>query len=1217
MSENQVVQSTTDSSPNGEALSPRLTQLELHGYKTFAHKTTLIFTGGITAIVGPNGSGKSNIADAVRWVLGEQSYSLLRGKRTEDMIFSGSEQRPRMGMATVSVTFDNASGWLPIEYTTVVLTRRAYRSGENEYFLNNTRVRLRDLQDLLATSGLARRSYTVIGQGLVDQALSLRPEERRRLIEEAAGITVYKRKRDQALSRLAEVQTNLVRVQDILAEIAPRLKRLERQADRARQYDFLQQELKALLATWYGYRWHQNMVTLEEARKARQAQAARLERRREHIRTLEQELARLRGEEERLKQTIEEQHGQMAVLHHEIEILVRKEAVARERQRGLRAQREALLSERTTLETRLQIMRTRLKEALAQEQALIKEGNLLLQQLETARTALAQAEAQRAETRSRLQAAHEQVLKLTSRIAQIEEQSQHIDQRIEALHNELDLHKKHLVELDTQRRNLQAQVEAQRQVVRHLEEEEKRLGQALREQELAIQAQQEAVAQRQDAVQKARSMLHNLRERFNWLNKLRDEGTGLYTGVRAVVRASHLPGIVGVVAGLLQVPPEYEQAIEVALGGALQDIVVDHWHDAEKAIAFLKKERAGRATFLPLDTLVPPRRGTVPKGPRVIGLAADVVSVERRLRPVVELLLNRTLLVEDLATARRVLPRAGGMRIVTLAGELVRSSGRVTGGKGKQPQRGMLAREREWRELPQQIGQAKIALAKQEQALIQAEKALQAARTHLANIQRRQRTLQRELVSAREEARRLEGQLSHLNGQLQTQLALKERLNDEWVQAQAQRARIAEQREALQAALVRAQETQAHAQERLEAMSDQDTQETLTRLESEWAVLSGRRQSVTQTIVTLKEDVSQQQMLLTSWQERLEALEQEIEDIAARLTKMGHQLREVQGHLGALEKPVQEAEARLGKSRETQKRLSEQLEAERRRLHQEESQLSQMTLSVQRAEDALAHLRKEIEADFGLVRLEEENSTFPAQEPLPLGEEVALLPKVTNVPSGLEMEVKRLRVRLRNLGGINPNAPEEYERLRQRHDFLQEQMKDLKEASGNLNRALGDLEQAMQKEFDRTYQAVARHFRQYFERLFGGGTARLVLTTPDDQSTTGIDVIARPPGKRTQGLAMLSGGERTLTAGALIFAILQVNPPPFCILDEVDAALDEANVGRFRDVLKELSHQTQFIVITHNRGTIEAANTIYGISMGRDGVSKTLSLRLEEIRKAA
>ena len=1194
----------------------RLARLELHGYKTFADKTEFLFPRGITAIVGPNGSGKSNIADAIRWVLGEQSYSVLRGKRTEDMIFSGSDARPRMGMATVSVTFDNSDGWLPVDFHTVVITRRAYRSGENEYYLNGTRVRLKDIQELLAASGLLKRSYAVIGQGLVDQALSLRPEERRILIEEAAGITVYQKKRDQALNRLAEVETNLVRVRDILAEITPRLKRLERQVERVQQYTLLETELQDLLRTWYGYRWHKGLEELESAQRARKQQEERLQRRRRRILDLEKRLDDLRDTQQHLRQEIEQNHARIAALHREIETLLREEAVIRERKRGLEAQYHTLTEGMPALQAHLQVLQARHAEAQERLQALEAEREALATNLEEAQRALADFEAQRERALESIQAARERLLTITTRIAEFEERRRQLETRLQDIQTERERVRQRIEELNNERERQQTLLRSLQAQITDTEREMARLDERVQTLETEVQQGQEQLAAARENVRQAETELRRLKDRYALLERLREEGSGLYAGVRAVINA-RLPGIVGVIAELIHVPATYERAVEEALGASLQDIVVRRWQDAERAIAFLKRERAGRATFLPLDTIRPPRRPSVPRGQGVIGLASDLIETDEEIRPVVDLLLNRTLVVKDLPTARRILPQAGGLRIVTLEGDLVRSTGRVTGGQGKQSRGGMLAREREWRELPQRLERAQQALEDLKAHLRRQESILNEKKRTWGKYKEQQRDISQRLRQLRHRFREHESLLARTEGMMQAQISVQDRLDEERKSIQEELREVHEHLEALRSAQEEAKRALTEAETQLHRIEDdEEARSRLAYLQSLQASLDGRIRSARQMLETLAQDIAHQVDLIRTREEQISALQQEIEETQRTLESVQSRLQDIQKRLAELEAPMREAENRLSEQEQTFLEIQQTLEQERRLLHQEESHLAQIGLAVQRAEDALARLRSQIEEDLGLVRLEESTNAYPAQTPLPFTNGVATLPKVTQIPKGLEEDIRRIRIRLRNLGPINPEAPKEYEQLRERHDFLQTQIEDLTEASRDLKNAIAELDRLMQEEFKKTYRAIAGEFKKYFQRLFGGGTARLTLTNPDDLNSTGIDIIARPPGKRTQSLSMLSGGERALTAAALIFAILTVSPPPFCILDEVDAALDEANVGRFREVLKELAQSIQFIVITHNRGTIEAADTIYGVSMGRDGASRVISLRLEELQAA-
>ena len=1197
----------------------RLKRLELQGYKTFAARTEFLFDSGITAIVGPNGSGKSNIADAIRWVLGEQSYRTLRGKRTEDMIFSGSAQRSRAGMASASLVLDNADGWLPIEFAQVVITRRAYRSGENEYLLNHSRVRLRDITNLLAKSGLARRTYTVIGQGLVDAVLSLRPDARRELFEEASGITLYRTRRSEALARLEETRANLLRVNDIINEIAPRLRRLEREAERAERRAMVQQQLDGLLRTWYGYRWRQAQLQLHRSRDALARRETSVAQRRQALEELDARAAALRARQARLREQLGDWHRQSAQLHREMEAVQRRLAVWRERSRLLARQGDEWQAEQTELLAQVQAAAERVsaaEEEAAAAQAALRERESRVAQAEAT---LAEHEARRAELAQRLAQAQADLLARTTQAADRRNRLAQLAERRAALAQERAEHETAIAEQQAQAESLrarltelagrQAQWEAERDA---LEERIARLTADL-DRNRAHQADlSEQLAQ-------ARQEAERLQTRYELLSRLRAEGEGLYAGVRAVLQASRaLPGVLGPVAQLLHVPAEYETAIEVALGGHLQDLVVESWSDAERAIAYLREGRRGRATFLPLDTVRPRRRLDAPREPGLVGVAADLVEAEARLAPVVEMLLGRTLVARDLKAARRLFDRLhGGFQIVTLAGEVLRSSGSVTGGRRRERAQGrMLAREREWRELPAQIEAAQGRRAQVEGALAGARQAETQARERLADLEKRRRAHRTAGEALQTQRREMQRDLDRVE---QQRLLLQERL----ARLDREAARLDETEAALQADLAQltagqeeAEKRQAALQAELDGLPGEALYRRLSEARTAAAVAQGAWQHRRAALAEAQERLARLREQAAAKEQRIAQLAAERADLARRIEEQSAQEAAVREQLAALTAQIEPAEAELSRLEAEREALDAEEEALRVRLRQAENRHAQALLAHSRRQDRLERLRRQIMDDFGLVEMEPVEG-MPEQGLLPLGEMVSALPVVETLPEGLEEEVHRLKAQLRRMGSVNPNAPQEYAEVLDRHTFLSTQAADLEEAAAGLRRVIAELDEVMRREFQATFRAVAARFKANFSELFGGGTARLVLTEPEDIGQTGVEIVARPPGKRPQALALLSGGERALTAVALIFAILEVSPPPFCILDEVDAMLDEANVRRFRRALETLAKKTQFIVITHNRGTIQAADTIYGVSMGDDSVSQVVSLRWEGDRIAA
>ncbi len=1033
----------------------RLNHLVLQGYKSFATRTEFLFPTGITAIVGPNGSGKSNIADGIRWVLGERSMRTLRGTSSTDMIFAGGRRRARAGMAEVSLTLDNSDGWLPIEFSEVTITRRAYRSGENEYLLNGARVRLRDITELLAESGLSQRAYTVIGQGLVDAALSLRPQERRTLFEEAAGISLYRARREEAIRRLDETQRNLERVHDIINEIEPRLRRLEREAERVEEHRRLAAHLERLQRTWYGYQWGRQQATLGRALEVAAALEAGLEAQQKEASALGERVVQLRQREGELRAVLRDWHRESADLHDRSNEARRELAVAEERMRLLKARREELLVELGPLSAQ--------QESQAER---VAQANARIERLERA---LAERKARWAEVEQEWKGLRERAEGLARQQAQIEQ------------------------EIRTRRARLEQLNQA------HLD---------------------------------ARAEMARLAGEHEALSRMRDVRASYNAGVQALLQAD-LDGVIGPLAGLIQIPPDWEHAIEVALGDDLQAIVVE-WMSIVEEVCEVLKSAEGRVTLLPLDGLRPAL--SLPPGALC---AADVVVCDESVRPVVEVVLGPVALCESLAAAQELLPAMPpGGRCVTAGGIVLRADGALLVGRdGEGGARGFEF----------EGGRARQELAEQ-----------------LEEVQRRCQEVEQQQQAEAEWIRAMETRL--------------EELTREAAAASEEAARV--EREALGAVRTEV------------AVAEQDLHSQRVALERETALLD-----------RLRAQASARRQRAEELEAEHAAIVAHVKDLRAEVSRLEAQLREVRMRI----RPAEEELERLG---EEQTALEERERWSRDRVRDAEARLGRAQLEVARCQDELRLLSRRIEEDLGLVELELAESVT-AQTPLPLRPMVSPLPIVEKLPEGLEEEIQRLKARLRRLGSVNPNAPTEYAEVQERHRFLTDQSDDLEAASAQLRQVVAELDELMEITFRDVFDAVAAKFSEVFTALFNGGSARLELTDPDDLMNTGVDIVAQPPGKRAQRLALLSGGERALTAVALLFAILHVSPTPFCVLDEVDAMLDEANVGRFRAMLADLAQQTQFIVITHNRVTIEAADTIYVISMGAEGVSQVVSLKLD------
>lgn len=1206
----------------------KLKQLDVQGFKSFADPLTFVYPTGITAIVGPNGSGKSNVADAIRWVLGEQRLTTIRGRTGEDMIFAGSKKRARAGMARASLTFDNSDGWLPVDFAEVIIERRTYRDGKTDYLLNGSRVRLMDLRDLLDRAGLGRDAYLIIGQGLVDHVLALRPQERLALFEQAAGIAPYRTRREEAAGRLDETHRNLERVYDIVGEIEPNLRRLKKQAARAEQHAELTAALNATLYTWYGYRWGRAVAELEQAR---QRVAYRDEKVQQFAGTSDAVTARiveLRRQIADARAQLAELHRASSVHHTEAEHRQRELAVARERRRQLQERQEEGQANLAPLRAALEV----------ETQDIVT----LQADFEAAHVQLAEAHVQLTEAEAARRAVEQQRQALLSRQAQSQARALESRHRLADRQSRLEQATERLAQLAQRVTQLEAQLASATERRRAQQAAVEHVRRALDETDAVLQAADAEVSRLDAALSAARTEGETLRRdvggkqaelqrvtaRLEALERLHTEGAGLYAGVRAVMQAverDELRGLPGTVASLVQVPPHLDRAIETALGGQVQDIVAERWSDAQAAIEWLKRRRAGRATFLPLDTLSPPPVLEIPGGDGVIGVASELVDYQARYRPVVLLLLGRTAIAQSLDAARELYRKLrGSFRIVTLEGEIVRSGGAVTGGEERQSQSqggGLLARERERRELPERVAALEAEVKAMQDGLRAHEMQTQALQKALLTAGEQRRAA----AQRRQEAdRAVEREVRALDKLIQEgdwQRNLLTEAGQERERLQASCVRLEQEYSEIAAALREAEVQLGSLSHELGALTDDETASVAAERRTHVALMEQEHGNRRVLLATRQREAQRLQAQIAASTQHLDGLAEEFAQLEARLGMLQGAYDEARAAADALSAQVPPLEAGLAKLEQTLATHESRETEARRVLHDAEQRRTQAEVEANRREDQLQTLRREIEEALGIV-IGDLPETLSAQQPLPLDAIVSPLPVVTELPEGLERQIRDLRTQIRRLEPVNFAAKEEYDELDERHTFLREQMADLEKASDHLRQIIGELDEMMETTFRTTFKAIAAEFSRIFELLFNGGTAKLTMLSdePDGNGanggTDGVEIIARPPGKRTSGLGMLSGGERTLTAVALLFAVMRVSPTPFCILDEVDAMLDEANVSRFRAMLRELSRETQFIIITHNRGTVEVSDTIYGVSMGDDGISQVLSLSLEDLPAA-
>lgn len=1197
----------------------RLRSLELHGYKTFATRTEFLFADTITAIVGPNGSGKSNIADAIRWVLGEQSYTLLRGKRTEDMIFSGSELRPRAGMASATIVFDNTDGWLPIDFSEVAITRRAYRDGENEYLINGQRVRLKDVSELLAQSGLAERTYTVIGQGLVDAALALKAEERRRLFEEAAGIGLHRSRKEEALKRLETTRRNLERVEDILAELQPRLRSLERQARRAQEYEQVKADLHLVLHDWYGYHWHHAQRDLTNALAAVRRQETQLEKARSNHLDLNRELESVRKQIFTTREQLSTLHGQLAELHSRREALSRDLAVKDERLSSLDKQSLDIQNEISRLEAEVRYYQDRFETAQSELRRHEQEAEEIRAQLTSAQQQLQDRKKERNEAEQTLQEARRVVSELVAQQTILQARLLEKKAQVERQEGELAAYLSNLSHLQLEESGAQERlhqaterltaaskaVDEAKMALSDLQEELKKL-ELTRKQVLENLSDYQATSAK-------------LKAQLGVLEQAEETLSGYASGARVLVmamRQSRLSSKFGILSQAFEVPVEYEKAIAAALGEFLQGIVFSEEGMVGEAFRLLDEEDS-RGVILPLERVTKPQNPNVEQLAHqegVLGPAIDFVRVHEELRPVVELLLGPVLIVRDREVAQKLTKLIEGksleIKLVTLPGDVFYASGPILVRQGSSA--GVLSRPRQRREFKEQIDELDKKIAEE-------GRRLDGLTQLIGELTSSENELKRKLDNAEllrsdmQEQQNLEAlNLEKVCHSISWQKEQYVRLEEEMRNTMQEIDQISEEQKNLDGQINQAQERLRLCAQTFSAFSLEEAQANLAYWNMQAAVNEQALREAQSRESDRLSEVQRAENALISLQARLREVKDNLQSTTHEKTSLQQVEGAIEAELDALQAKITPAEADLSALEKQQNDLQAREAEARQALTQAEHFYAQARINLARRQEALGSLRNRIEDDFGLVEFKYvEMVSGPT--PLPLEGFVEQLPVVEEIPAELEETIKRLRAQLRRMGPVNQEAHAEYQQVKERYDFLHEQVADLMKAEVDLKEIIAELDLLMEREFRKTFDAVAHEFRQIFTRLFGGGSARLVLTLPDDMTETGIDIEARLPGRREQGLSLLSGGERSLTAAALVFALLKVSPTPFCVLDEVDAMLDEANVGRFRDLLQELAQNTQFIVVTHNRNTVQAADVIYGVTMGRDSASQVISLKLDEV----
>ena len=1180
-----------------------LKRIEMQGFKSFADKTVIELKQGITTVIGPNGSGKSNISDAIRWVLGEQSSKALRCSKSLDIIFAGTQNRKSLGFAEVSLVFDNADGGLPIEYTEVTVTRRIYRSGETGYFINKVPCRLKDLQELFMDTGIGKDGYSIVGQGKIDEILSNKSEDRRHIFEEASGIVKYRVRKQETEKKLEHTKLNLLRINDILSEIEGNLEPLQAQSEKAKKYLNIRDNLKNIEVGLFLYNIDQNKKDIEKITEDENIT-------KEQCDTEETRLERIKTVKEQLKEEIDD-------ITNKIEQMSNL---------GFESQKEIEM-----LNSDINVSKTKISNNEENEKRFLEE----IEEKTTRLKELEEEQKQKDEKRENLRKNKE---RFTKELAEKQEELDKITEKLSKEALEIEGYKKQVEENTDQKYEKQANIQEQEI---NFENDDKRQKQVkneiqniiseldntrMKKEEVSkdfyeiesvrnknLKELENIAKQKEEANQKIKiyqtkinTMSNELRmkeSRQKFLIETEKEKEGYTKSVKTLLNDCEKnptlqKGVEGVLANLIDVPEHLQTAIEMSLGMALQNIVTETEQDAKKLVEYLRKNNIGRASFLPITSVKGKKVDNI-KGNKsgVIGIAADLVKYNKKYEQIIFNLLGRTVIVENMDTAIRVAKENGqSFKIVTQEGDIINTSGAITGGAVMKKTVNILGRENEIKKLGQEIKKLQENIEKIEQEKAEYEQSiegiLEVAEKLEKELQENEITYatgKQKVLSFEEEIRKIENRL--------------QRFKEE-------QKRLEEQKEF-------AISKKAEIQKEIEKINEEN--EKLSKIITEYAELNKDNQKYIDDlnfdITNLKISVSSFDESESSIEEIKERIQQEVEANEQSIKNKQEQIAQSKQETEKLKEAIKQIQEKITQIQEEVKNSGTKVEELKKERTEKNEKLTiqeeQITEKFKIIEDLKGQL---VKIDVRKTKIQEEitetiNKLWEEYELTPNSIEEYEKPK--NV-SETKKQVNSLRTQMKEMGSVNVESIEEYKKQKERYDFMSEQRLDLENTMAKLRKIITDMTAIMKEQFEKKFKEINKNFGEVFAELFGGGKAEVKLEDEQNILECGIDITAQPPGKKLQNMLLLSGGEKALTAIALLFAILRINPAPFCVLDEIEAALDDVNVYRYAEYLKKFAQNTQFLVITHRKGTMEAADSVYGVTMEESGISKLLSMKLKE-----
>ena len=1178
-----------------------LKRLEMQGFKSFADKTVLEFMPGITSVIGPNGSGKSNISDCIRWILGEQSMKSLRGAKTQDIIFAGTQNRKSLGFAEASLIFDNTDGTLPIEYSEVTITRKIYRSGETGYYINKVPCRLKDVVELFMDTGIGRDGYSIIGQGKIDEILSNKSEDRRHIFEEAAGIVKYRARKEETEKKLEQTKLNLLRINDILTEIEGNLEPLQLQSDKAKKYLNLKEELKNIEIGLFIYNIEKYKQSLEEITKDEEIMNS----------TLNQEEGKL----EKVKILKEELKDRIDEITTEIEQM---QNIGFESQKEI----ERLNSDINVFETKIQnnIENVeRYKKEITETEEKIEDLKNEIKQKESKKDNLKQ---NKEKFEKELKEKEEELNKLTKKLSAKEIEIENLKKEIEEstdrkyeLQSEISMQKANFENLEKRAHQLKEEISNNILELDRAKMQKEDIAKGFYE----IEANRNKILKSIQEINKEKEQINTKVKEFdlqivnktnemrmkqtrcNFLIETEKEKEGYTKSVKELLKQCEQikelgKGMKGVLANIIEVPEKYEIAIEMSLGASLQNIVTETEEDAKRLIEHLRKNNLGRASFLPITSVKGKKLENI-KGKKigVIGIASDLVKFNKKYEQIILNLLGRTVVVDNMQNAINVAKEnAYTFRIITLEGDIINPSGAMTGGSVAKKTVNILGRSREIENLQKEVKKLEENIKKLEK---EKEEYLESSENIIEQIESQEKQLQEIDITYATEKQRVLSIEENIE-KIQKRI---DNLKNEQSKAEENQKEIKINKEKNEKEIEEITEKNSEKQKEVDeySLKNKDSQQYIDDLNLD--------------ITNLKISVSSFNESETSIQEMTEMINKEIEthtknneNKKQQIEKSKEENEELKQYIEKTKKQIEEINLKVANSGDSIEKLKKERTEKNEKLSKKEEEQTQEFKII---EDLKAQI---VKLEVKKTKTEEDITNIINK----MWEEYELTPNNVenyNKPENVALtqrKVNNLRNDIKELGSVNVDSIEEYKNLKQRYDFMCEQRLDLENTMAKLRKMIQDMMTIMKEQFKEKFELINKNFGEVFKELFGGGMAEVTLTDEENILECGIDITVQPPGKKLQSMTLLSGGEKAFTAIALLFAILKINPAPFCVLDEIEAALDDVNVYRYAEYLKKFSKETQFLVITHRKGTMEAADTVYGVTMEEKGISKLLSMKL-------